>query len=166
MALSGSYTAKLMLVVGFYCLFVCVFVNQDQDLNRHWISNWTILHLNFSVSVSEPAIPRITSDTGTIDALDKRQAVSGSIGLTVQTFTATSLTLKCYTEGSPKPTVSWSKNGQALESKGRISISNDGSMTIKNTRMEDTGRYKCSAKNVIGETSAASSVFIRGNYHF
>ena len=115
--------------------------------------------------VPEPVIPRINSDTGTISALRKRQAVSGSVGVTVQTFTTTTLTLKCLTEGSPKPTVSWSKNGQPLESKDRVSISDDGAMTIKNTRTQDTGRYKCSAKNAVGETSEASSVYIRGNHY-
>ena len=84
--------------------------------------------------------------------------------MTVNTFTATSLTLKCYAEGSPKPTLSWSKNGQPLESKGRISISDDGTMTIKNTRTHDTGRYRCSARNAIGEASEASSVYVHGNY--
>ena len=84
--------------------------------------------------------------------------------MTVQTFTGTSLNLKCQTEGSPKPIISWSKNGQKLESKGRVSISGDGTLTIKNTRAQDTGRYKCSAKNVIGEMSAASSVYIRSKY--
>lgn len=90
--------------------------------------------------------------------------MSGSVGVTVQTFTGTSITLKCYTEGSPKPVASWSKNGQPLESKDRVSISGDGTLTIKNTRAQDTGRYKCSGKNAIGETSEASSVYIRGKY--
>ena len=114
--------------------------------------------------VSEPIVPRISSDSGTIDALDKRQAVSGSVGMTVQTFTGTSLTLKCQTVGSPKPVISWSKSGQRLESKGRVSISGDGTLTLRNTLAQDTGRYKCSAENAIGETSAASSVFIRSKY--
>ena len=84
--------------------------------------------------------------------------------MTVQTFTGTSITLKCQTEGSPKPVVSWSKNGEPLESKGRVSISSDGALTIKSTREQDTGRYKCSARNAIGETSEASSVYIRSEY--
>ena len=109
-------------------------------------------------------VPRITSDTGTINALDKRQPVLSSVGMTVQTFTGTSVTLECQTEGSPKPVASWSKNGQPLESKGRVSISGDGTLTIRNTRAQDTGRYKCSAKNAIGETSEASSVYIRCKY--
>ena len=116
--------------------------------------------------VSEPVVPRITSDTGTIDALDKRQAVSSSVGMTVQTFTGTSVTLQCQAEGSPMPVVSWSKNGQPLASKGRISISGDGTLTVRNTRAQDTGRYKCSAKNAIGETSEASSVYIRCEYTY
>lgn len=116
--------------------------------------------------VSEPVVPRITSDTGTIDALDKRQAVSSSVGMTVQTFTGTSVTLQCQAEGSPKPVVSWSKNGQPLASKGRISISGDGTLTVRNTRAQDTGRYKCSAKNAIGERSEASSVYIRCEYTY
>ena len=84
--------------------------------------------------------------------------------MTVQTFTGTSLNLICQTEGSPKPVISWSKNGQRLESKGRVSISGDGTLTIKYTQAQDTGRYRCSAKNAVGETSAASSVFIRSKY--
>lgn len=96
--------------------------------------------------------------------MDKRQAVSGFVGMTVQTFTGTSITLKCQTEGSPKPVVSWSKNSQTLESEGRVSISGDGTLTIKSARTQDTGRYKCTAKNAIGETSEASSVYIRSKY--
>ena len=109
-------------------------------------------------------LPRIKSGEGEIVALNKRRAVTGSVGVSVQTFTGTSLTLKCSAEGSPKPTVSWSKNGERLESKDRISIKGDGTMIIKNTRVSDTGRYMCFAKSVIGEAYEASSVYVRGNY--
>ena len=93
-----------------------------------------------------------------------RRSVTGSVGVTVQTFTGTSLTLECLAEGSPQPSVSWTKNGEPLESKDRVSISNDGTMIIENTRVADTGRYMCSAKSPIGETYEASSVYVKGNY--
>lgn len=109
-------------------------------------------------------LPRIKSGEGEIVALKKRRAVTGSIGVSVQTFTGTSVTLECSAEGSPKPSVSWTKNGKPLESKDRVSIGKDGAMTIRNTRVADSGRYMCSAKSPIGESYEASSVYVRGNY--
>ena len=93
-----------------------------------------------------------------------RRPVIGSVGITVQMFSGTSLTLECSAEGSPQPSVSWTRNGEALEPKNRVSISNDGTMIIKNARVADTGRYMCSARSPIGETYQASSVYVKGNY--
>lgn len=109
-------------------------------------------------------LPRIKAGEDEIIALKARRPVTGSVGVTVETFTGTSLTLKCAAEGSPQPSVSWSKNGRPLESKDRVSIKEDGTMIIKSTRVADSGRYMCSATNVVGEMSEVSPVYIKGNY--
>ena len=83
--------------------------------------------------------------------------------MTVQTFTGTQLTLECLAEGSPKPKVSWAKDGEAIDSKRRVSVNEDGKVIIKNTRVSDTGTYICEAKSVIGEMTEVSSVYVRGN---
>lgn len=86
------------------------------------------------------------------------------IGVTVQTFTGTTLTLDCIAEGSPQPIVSWTKNGDPLESEGgRVSVKVDGTVIIKNARISDSGTYICEAESVVGETSVASAVYVRGN---
>lgn len=90
--------------------------------------------------------------------------MAAPIGVTVQTFTRTTLTLDCIAEGSPQPVVSWTKNGDPLESEGgRVSVKDDGTVIIKNTRVSDSGTYICEAESVVGETSVASAVYVRGN---
>ncbi|XP_068741513.1 hemicentin-1-like isoform X2 [Montipora capricornis] len=117
--------------------------------------------LSTDINVIEPDLPRISSGEGEIFALNRRQPVTASIGMTVQTFTGTQLTLECLAEGSPKPKVSWAKDGEAIDSKRRVSVNEDGKVIIKNTRVSDTGTYICEAKSVIGEMTEVSSVYVR-----
>ena len=120
------------------------------------------LPLNVSLIISEPGFPRIISEDGVVTALSRRQAVTRSVGVTVETFSSTSLTLNCLARGSPAPVISWSKEGQPLVSRERIFVDNDGSLIIRKTRIEDTGQYQCSARNLIGEISEVSFVYIAG----
>ena len=120
--------------------------------------------------VSEPVLPRINAGEGKILALNRRQPlaapidVTAPIGVTVQMFTRTKLTLDCIADGSPQPIVSWTKNGDPLESEGgRVSFKDNGTVIIKSTRVSDSGTYICQAESVVGETSVASVVYFRGN---
>lgn len=90
--------------------------------------------------------------------------VTAPIGVTVQMFTRTTLTLDCIADGSPQPIVSWTKNGDPLESEGgRVLFKDDGTVIINSTRVSDSGTYICQAESVVGETSVASVVYVRGN---
>ncbi|XP_073501159.1 contactin-4-like isoform X1 [Phyllobates terribilis] len=57
--------------------------------------------------------------------------------------------LECKASGRPKPTYSWLKNGQRLQSKGRLQIEH-GSLTITSVNSSDSGMYQCLAENKHG----------------
>ena len=79
------------------------------------------------------------------------------------------LKLDCEVQGSPKPLVAWSKEGYTellfpggfYEGKNRISVSkNDGSLTIKQASVKDSGHFTCFVLNRVGSEMANSHVFV------
>uniref|UniRef100_A0A672SP56 Neural cell adhesion molecule 1-like n=1 Tax=Sinocyclocheilus grahami TaxID=75366 RepID=A0A672SP56_SINGR len=62
------------------------------------------------------------------------------------------VTLACYTDGYPEPTVTWARANIVLESDGKYSLNEDGSeLTIKDVTKLDEGDYQCIARNKAGE---------------
>ncbi|XP_022250444.1 roundabout homolog 2-like, partial [Limulus polyphemus] len=54
--------------------------------------------------------------------------------------------------GHPEPEVSWEKDGRLISvGTGRIRMVGQGNLVIENIRQDDEGRYKCIAKNMVGE---------------
>uniref|UniRef100_A0A8C6QJD5 Neural cell adhesion molecule L1-like protein n=2 Tax=Nannospalax galili TaxID=1026970 RepID=A0A8C6QJD5_NANGA len=63
------------------------------------------------------------------------------------------LLLECFAEGLPTPQVEWSKPGGDLP-KGRETKENYGkTLKIENISYRDRGNYRCTANNLLGETS-------------
>nr|XP_061797768.1 immunoglobulin superfamily member 10 [Nerophis lumbriciformis] len=61
--------------------------------------------------------------------------------------------LNCSADGHPKPHISWIlPNGTRLTSgyNAHIHGDNDGTLVIYNSRVEDAGKYRCGAKNIMG----------------
>ena len=59
--------------------------------------------------------------------------------------------LNCTARGSPKPVISWTKNGEPLDlDDGRLEIVENGSLFLRDVRLNDTGDYKCNATNELG----------------
>ena len=59
------------------------------------------------------------------------------------------VTLSCNATGNPTPSISWTKDGSALNSP-RISLSSDSKeLTITNVNRSDNGQYRCVANNSI-----------------
>ena len=73
-------------------------------------------------------------------------------------LTNTSITIQCPTTGVPKPSVSWTKDGQELLSGGRYRVLDDGSLMINEAGEEDNARYTCTADSAAGEDSSTSMV--------
>ncbi|NXJ63832.1 HMCN1 protein, partial [Rostratula benghalensis] len=65
-----------------------------------------------------------------------------------------SVSIKCLTDGSPAPTMSWFKNGYPLSLGAHLTSSNQG-MVLHFVKVEtgDTGKYTCVASNEAGDTS-------------
>ncbi|KAL8178143.1 UNVERIFIED_CONTAM: Hemicentin-1 [Gekko kuhli] len=61
------------------------------------------------------------------------------------------ISLECKTDGTPRPAVTWMKDGRPLVNGREIEILDEGRrLRIKNAQVSDTGRYVCIAVNVAG----------------
>jgi len=75
---------------------------------------------------------------------------------------------RAVASGKPKPKVSWTKNGSALESSEKHILSYDMdsgriSLLIRDLGPGDEGTYSCTVSNAYGKTTATLSVNPDGN---
>lgn len=75
------------------------------------------------------------------------------------------VTLSCYADGNPEPTISWTKDGSPIRDNPRIRFSLDNNkITILDLRGTDSGQYRCVAYNRLGnESSRIASLNIQCN---
>ena len=75
-----------------------------------------------------------------------------------------SVTFSSDANGIPEPTLSWSKDGSAVTSDNRISLSADNKqLSITNVNRTDSGEYRCVAANSVGTVySNASTLTLKG----
>ncbi|XP_076836883.1 neural cell adhesion molecule 1a isoform X9 [Brachyhypopomus gauderio] len=79
------------------------------------------------------------------------------------------VTLACYVDGYPEPTVTWARNNIVLEGDEKYSLNEDGSeLTIKDVKKVDEGDYVCIARNKAGEKQEEISlnVFVQPKITF
>ena len=67
----------------------------------------------------------------------------------VQVVAGSAIFLECAANGAPLPTISWIKDGVALEADAdaRFKRVGSGSLAIASARLEDAGGYACRAEN-------------------
>ena len=76
------------------------------------------------------------------------------------------MTLICNASGNPSASISWTKDGSAVNS-SRISLSSGGKqLTITNVNRDDRGDYRCVANNSIAAvvTSDAATLDVQCKY--
>ena len=75
-------------------------------------------------------------------------------------FDGDQVVLKCSPpKGRPEPVMSWLKDGVELKlDASRLKLSEPGDLTISQVRKADGGRYRCVAKNAIGERRSPEAV--------
>lgn len=73
-----------------------------------------------------------------------------------------SVTLQCHVEGSPAPSVTWSKDGRPLAESVRRRVLSSGSLQLAFVQSDDTGRYTCAAANPAGAASLEMSLTVQG----
>ena len=69
--------------------------------------------------------------------------------------------LLCSVTGNPRPRIEWTKEGGLLPS-NRTSVTKLGELQIENVQLEDSGKYKCSARNILGTTEGFGHLSVQG----
>ncbi|EDO32299.1 predicted protein, partial [Nematostella vectensis] len=115
----------------------------------------------------------LTSDTGQYicsavnpigeDEKSSFITVTATIGTTITLLAGAKLVLQCPSTGVPLPSTSWSLNGEPLEKGGRADLRGT-ELVIPAVAGVDSGKYQCTASNVIALDSRASDVTVRGKY--
>jgi hypothetical protein len=74
------------------------------------------------------------------------------------------LTLPCRPpKGTPEPQINWLKNGQVIESNGRVYTYVSGELRFLVTKAEDSATYACQASNAAGtKISAPTEITVMG----
>ena len=106
---------------------------------------------------------KISDKPKTIEAQDQ-SPVTLNIGNNVTALTNTNITIQCHASGVPKPTVTWTKDGQEIGTGDKFTIQQDGSLVIHEATLEDSSRYTCTATSDSGKDSAFSVVKVAGEY--
>lgn len=77
--------------------------------------------------------------------------------------------LEVAVQAKPKPDVTWYKDGKRLRDSNRIKLKAKDekfSLDIKNAKPDDSGKYKCEAKNKVGSESRVFDVNVGGACNF
>ena len=71
---------------------------------------------------------------------------------------------QCSVSGNPKPVSTWSK----LEGKSEknLSTTRDGKLILSNAAGSDSGVYKCSASNILGQAQALVRLVVNGKFRY
>ena len=92
--------------------------------------------------------------------------VTIDVGDNVTAPSNTTITIRCPVSGIPKPVISWERDGVQVTLEGRLSISSDNSLVIKEAGVDESANYKCSVRSIAGTDSVSSTVSIVGQFHF
>ncbi|RXN11274.1 neurofascin-like isoform X1 [Labeo rohita] len=82
--------------------------------------------------------------------MDMKPRLLGPREELIKTTEGNNTLLNCPYFGSPKPDLRWSKGGLGTLEGGRHRILPNGTLEIRNTKLQDQGSYVCVASNVIG----------------
>ena len=73
-------------------------------------------------------------------------------------------TFYCSAVGNPKPSISWSK----LNGSDQMRVNRSGQqdkLEIKNAAYIDSGKYACTARNVLGQDQRTVELFVEGEIY-
>ncbi|MGH0143069.1 UNVERIFIED_CONTAM: hypothetical protein FKN15_022424 [Acipenser sinensis] len=72
------------------------------------------------------------------------------------------VTLPCEVQGSPTPSVTWSRDGYPVPPiTARFTVLSSGSLRVSDSRVTDSAEYKCSAVNPAGKTSLIYTLHVQ-----
>ena len=68
--------------------------------------------------------------------------------------------LFCSVSGNPTAKVTWIKGNGSLPS-DRVRLTSDGLLQIKDVRLEDAGKYRCMAQNLLGNDEEVTTLIVQ-----
>lgn len=75
----------------------------------------------------------------------------------------TGATLLCESIGLPDPIITWTKDGTGFPTTGlRHQMRDSGTIEFTSVRLEDAGKYKCTASNEAGTASREMTLDVQG----
>ena len=93
--------------------------------------------------------------------LPAAESITATIQRHNQVFTeGETIRLICNADGSPSPVVAWQRRGEYLVSGGKIQINGD-ELIIRSASVEDSGLYKCVARNDQGRAEDSTSIQVK-----
>lgn len=80
----------------------------------------------------------------------------------VEAVEGRNVTIPCQASGYPPPIISWNKSGQDLEP-SKVTLNQNGSVTLRSIKSIDAGIYTCTASNEAGYDRKDVNVTVIGN---
>ena len=71
-----------------------------------------------------------------------------------------SAVFQCYVSGNPKPTVTWLLKGSTPLT------SRDGRLEVRDATLDDSGKYTCVGRSVLGTANKTAILTVQGKFHF
>lgn len=103
-------------------------------------------------------IPGIKGEPG--ESISTPKITLSSTELTVTK--SDSASLLCSASGNPAPRVAWSRENGVLPHH-RTRVTSDGLLQIDGARLEDAGKYKCVAQNILGREEKEISLIVQSS---
>ena len=107
-------------------------------------------------NIGPPGIPGIKGEPGESISAPK-VTISPASQLTVKE--SNTAALFCSASGNPAPQLSWIRVDGSLPS-NRFRVTSDGLMQIDDVRLEDAGKYKCTAHNILGKDENTANLVV------
>ena len=108
-------------------------------------------------NIGPPGIPGIKGEPGESISAPK-VTISPASKLTVNE--SNTAALFCSATGNPAPQLSWIRVDGSLPS-NRIKVKSDGLMQIDDVRLEDAGKFKCMARNLLGKDENTANLVVQ-----
>ena len=125
--------------------------------------NLSIVFRFFTVGLNPP---KINPGNKVIRITDEETSeVEIFVGTKLTVISETLVKVRCDTSTEPAPAVSWEIQGENSDFRDTVSLSEDNStLTLSDPVGEDSGVYKCTATNNVGQDSKSSLIDILRKY--